>query len=144
MELVKLLGGVLTGNLEEDFLSTWVFSNKRSNVKHLVVNNDPQIVFLVVLSDFLASKGLAHGLWLIFCRPAKTSASKVRHVESNRNFDLVHILQTSKGLRQYSREKEIRKQNQKSFSVASFWRLFITACPAWLFAQTRGNVWHLY
>jgi hypothetical protein len=61
VKLVELLGGILAGNLEQNLLAARVLIHELGDIEHLIVDDNPKVIFLVVLGDFFASERLAHG-----------------------------------------------------------------------------------
>lgn len=56
----EVLGGISTGLLVDDLVTTWVLVEELGNIVDLVVNDNPGVLWSVVLSDLLVSVNVRH------------------------------------------------------------------------------------
>lgn len=61
MELSELFRCVLASHLDKHLFATRVLVNKVGNIKHLAVDNNPNIISLVMLSNLFTGVGLHFG-----------------------------------------------------------------------------------
>lgn len=56
----EVLGGISTGLLVDDLVTTWVLVEELGNIVNLVVNDNPGVLWSVVLSDLLVGVNVRH------------------------------------------------------------------------------------